>query len=43
MRPFRNAWREKTSEAEENLLNQVRQYGFNSLEAAERHFTTHEE
>lgn len=34
---------EKTSEAEENLLNQVRQYGFNSLEAAERHFTTHEE
>ncbi len=30
------------SEAEENLLNQVRQYGFTSLEEAEYYFGTHE-
>lgn len=31
-----------TSEAEENLLNQVREYGFDTLEAAEAYFSTHE-
>lgn len=30
------------SEAEENLLNQVRQYGFSDLEAAEAYFAAHE-
>ncbi|MFQ8737768.1 MAG: hypothetical protein ACLSAH_18705 [Bilophila wadsworthia] len=30
------------NEAEENLLNQVRQYGFASLEDAEQYFSTHE-
>ncbi len=30
------------SEAEENLLNQVKQYGFASLEEAEHYFSTHE-
>ena len=29
------------SEAEQNLLNQVRQYGFANLEEAEKYFTTH--
>lgn len=29
------------SEAEQNLLNQVRQYGFASLEEAEHYFSTH--
>ena len=29
------------SEAEQNLLNQVRQYGFANLEAAEKYFNTH--
>jgi hypothetical protein len=28
------------SEAEQNLLNQVRQYGFTNLEEAEKHFDT---
>lgn len=31
---------EGRNEAEENLLNQVRQYGFADLEAAERYFST---
>ena len=30
------------NEAEENLLNQVRQYGFASMEDAEQYFSTHE-
>lgn len=30
--------KENRSEAEENLLNQVRQYGFDDLESADRHF-----
>ncbi len=29
------------NEAEANLLNQVRQYGFSDLETAERHFSSH--